>query len=367
MSQILKSSRKSAKIITIVGARPQFIKTALVSKKLRQMGLHEVIIHTGQHYDYNISSIFFDELNIPEPDYHLRVGSGSHGKQTGLMLRRIEEVLSKETPGIVLTYGDTNSTLSGALAASKLNITVAHIEAGLRSFNRAMPEEINRVLTDHVSDILFCPTETSVRNLANEGISKGVHLVGDVMYDSALYYSKLAKKRSTTLDSLDLHPKRYFLATIHRPQNTDSPDNLRNIIEALNELPMPTILPLHPRTKRMMIRNNISANPSFCHLIPPVSYLDMLTLERNARAILTDSGGVQKEAYFFKIPCITLRNETEWVETVESGWNVLVGADKEKIVAAVQRGASSSSTHKNFYGDGKSSDKIAGIIAEEIT
>jgi UDP-N-acetylglucosamine 2-epimerase (non-hydrolysing) len=367
MRQILKSGSKVAKITTIVGARPQFIKTALVSKKLREMGFHEVIIHTGQHYDYNISKIFFDELNISEPDYHLRVGSGSHGKQTGLMLRRIEEVLYKETPNIVVVYGDTNSTLAGALAASKLNLTVAHIEAGLRSFNKAMPEEINRVLTDHVSSLLFCPTETSVRNLASEGVSKGVHLVGDVMYDSALYYSKLAEEHSTVLDRLGLHPKGYFLATIHRPQNTDNPDNLRSIIEALNELPLSTILPLHPRTKKGMVRNSILTNPSFCNLIPPVSYLDMLMLEKNARAILTDSGGVQKEAYFFEVPCITLRNETEWVETVESGWNILVGADKDRILSVIGQIDKRWPIHKNYYGDGNASDNIVKIIAQEIT
>jgi len=365
MPQVLESSSKSVKIATIVGARPQFIKIALVSKKLRQTGFHEVVIHTGQHYDYNMSKAFFDELNIPEPDYHLRVGSGSHGKQTGLMLRRIEQVLCKEKPNIVLVYGDTNSTLAGALAAAKLNLTVAHIEAGLRSFNRAMPEEINRVVTDHISDVLFCPTETSVRNLANEGISEGVYLVGDVMYDSALHYGRLAEEHSTILDKLHLDAKGYFLATIHRPQNADSPDNLSNIIEALNELPLPTILPLHPRTKRMMLKN-IPTDPSFCSLIPPVSYLDMLILEKNASAIFTDSGGVQKEAYFFKVPCITLRDETEWVETVESGWNVLVGPDKDKILSAIQQIDSPPSRHKQFYGNGKSSSKIVEIIAEEI-
>ena len=356
----------NSKVATIVGTRPQFIKMVLVSKKLRAMGFREIVIHTGQHYDYNMSKCFFDELDIPEPDYYLRAGPGNHGKQTGLMLRKIEEVLLKEVPNIVLLYGDTNSTLAGALAASKLNLTVAHIEAGLRSFNRTMPEEINRVVTDHVSGILFCPTETAVRNLANEGISKHVYLVGDVMYDSALHYGGLAEKHSTILDNLGLRTKEYFLATIHRPQNTDVVGNLKEIIRILNQLSMITILPLHPRTKRMLALDGILVNPSHCKLISPVSYMDMLVLERNAKAILTDSGGVQKEAYFFKIPCITLRDETEWVETVESGWNELVGLDRGRVLSAVQRIGKSRPIPPNFYGNGEASQKIVEVIAREI-
>ena len=354
-----------AKVATIVGARPQFIKTALMSHKLRQ-GFQEILIHTGQHYDYNMSRVFFDELNIPEPNYHLEVGSGSHAEQTGLMLQRIERVLYEERPRVVLVYGDTNSTLAGALAAAKLNIAVAHVEAGLRSFNTAMPEEINRLLTDRISSLLFCPTETALKNLTSEGISTGVHLIGDVMYDTALHYGEVADKRSNVLDRLNLHPKAYFLATIHRAQNTDNPDNLKNIIEALDECPMPTILPLHPRTKAAMT-SHISDSHSSCKFIPPVSYLDMLMLEKNAKAIFTDSGGVQKEAYFFKVPCVTLRDETEWVETVKSGWNVLVGADKEKILSALGQIDRPQSSHKDYYGDGNASDKIIEIIAQEIS
>jgi UDP-N-acetylglucosamine 2-epimerase len=352
------------KVATIVGARPQFIKISLVSTKLRKE-FKEVLIHTGQHYDYNMSKVFFDELNIPEPDYHLGIGSGSHGLQTGLMLQAVEKVLKKESPAVVLVYGDTNSTLAGALAAAKLNLTVAHVEAGLRSFNRDMPEEINRVLTDHVSQFLFCPTQTAVANLAAEGIKKGVHLVGDVMYDAALYYGKIADQRSNVLDRLTLPPGEYFLATIHRAENTDNLENLSNIIGALRECPMPVILPLHPRT-RAALGDKYSETHGSCKFIPPVSYLDMLKLEKNAKAIFTDSGGIQKEAYFFRVPCITLRGETEWVETVSSGWNMLVGAERKRILSALSHINKPRPVHKEYYGNGYASDRIVEIIAREL-
>jgi UDP-N-acetylglucosamine 2-epimerase len=351
------------KVATIVGARPQFIKVSPVSDKLRQK-FHEILIHTGQHYDYNMSRVFFEELNIPEPDYHLGVGSGSHGLQTGLMLQEVEKVLRKEKPMVVLVYGDTNSTLAGALAAAKLNLTMAHVEAGLRSFNRAMPEEINRVLTDHISQLLFCPTETAAANLATEGIEKGVHLVGDVMYDAALYYGKIADQRSNALDRLTLRPKEYFLATIHRAENTDNPENLSSIIGALHECPMPVILPLHPRTKAAL-GSEYPESYGSCKFIPPVSYLDMLKLEKNARTIFTDSGGIQKEAYFFRVPCITLRGETEWVETVSSGWNRLVGADRKRILSALSHVNEPPPVHKEYYGDGNASERIVEIIDRE--
>ena len=358
------------KVVTVVGARPQFIKAASVSraiqafnKKQSQRRIQEIWVHTGQHYDYLMDRIFFEELQLPLPDYHLGIGSGSHGKQTGIMLERIETVLKKEKPEWVMVYGDTNSTLAGALSAAKLNIPVAHVEAGLRSYNRIMPEEINRLLTDHLSMLLFCPTRQAVHNLAREGIrderGRKVERVGDVMYDSVLYYSNQAKKKSTLFKELNLFPPdviytstskfktsnskiitpNYYLATLHRAENTDDPKRLRSILRALNEIgkDTPVILPLHPRTKKMMKIYHLFSLSRHIKLIDPISYLDMLTLEKNAKAILTDSGGVQKEAYWFKVPCLTLRDETEWVETVKRGWNVLVGMEKEKILLEVRK------------------------------
>ncbi|MEP7199635.1 MAG: UDP-N-acetylglucosamine 2-epimerase (non-hydrolyzing), partial [Chloroflexota bacterium] len=285
------------KIVSIVGARPQFIKAAPVSKALRQRH-SEVLVHTGQHYDDGMSAVFFRELQIPEPDYNLVVKSGGHGWQTGQILIRIEDVLLKEHPDWVLVYGDTNSTLAGALAAVKLHIPLAHVEAGLRSFNRTMPEEHNRVLTDHCADLLFVPTQTARDNLAKEGITRGVHQVGDVMYDAALQFAALARERSIILTELGLSSKRYLLVTVHRPYNTDEPVHLRNIIEALNTVDMPIIFPVHPRTRRALDIVSNTVQPHV-HLIEPVGYLDMLMLEQHARLILTDSGGVQKEAFFF--------------------------------------------------------------------
>jgi UDP-N-acetylglucosamine 2-epimerase (non-hydrolysing) len=315
------------KIASVVGARPNFIKCAPLSREIRKVH-NEIIIHTGQHYDYEMNKVFFDDLEIPEPDYHLGVGSGNHGEQTGEMLKRTEEVLMKEEPDFVFVFGDTNSTLAGALAAAKLNIKVAHIEAGLRSFDKNMPEEINRVLTDHCSDILFCPTETSVENLKREGVTNGVYLTGDVMVDALKKNIEIAEKKAMILNELDLRPKEYYLATVHRAENTDDFNKLKSIVDAFCAIEN-LVFPCHPRTEKYLkdygLWDGLVEN---VRVIKPVGYLDMLVLEKNAKKILTDSGGVQKEAYIFEVPCITLRNTTEWTETVEDGWNVLVGTDE---------------------------------------
>jgi UDP-N-acetylglucosamine 2-epimerase (non-hydrolysing) len=348
------------KIASIVGARPNFIKCAPLSTEIRKE-FDEVIIHTGQHYDYEMNKIFFDELKIPEPDYHLGVGSGSHGEQTGEMLKRTEEVLIKETPDLVLVFGDTNTTLAGALAASKLHIKVGHIEAGLRSFDKRMPEEINRVLTDHCSDLLFCPTETAVENLKREGITKGVYLTGDVMVDALKEYIEIAEKKSGILDELDLKPKDYYLATVHRAESTDEFIRLRSIVDAFCVIGN-IVFPCHPRTKKNLKQFDLLDKLTRkVKVIKPVGYLDMLMLEKNAKKILTDSGGIQKEAYILKIPCITLRENTEWVETVDDGWNVLAGADKEKIIKKAND-FEPKGEQRDVFGDGKASERIAEII-----
>ncbi len=348
--------------LTIVGARPQFIKAAPVSRALR-CHAREILVHTGQHYDRGMSAIFFEELQLPEPDYNLCIGSGSHGKQTGEMLIAIEEVLLKERPDWVLVYGDTNSTLAGALAAVKLHIPIAHIEAGLRSFNRAMPEEHNRVLTDHAADLLFCPTPHAVDLLAQEGITHGVHLTGDVMLDAFLYNAELADRHSAILTELGLQPREYYLATLHRPANTDDPTQLQTLLSTLAKLALPVVLPLHPRTRYQIEQHNLLPESKIGNLklVEPVGYLDMLMLERYAQLILTDSGGVQKEAYMAGVPCITLREETEWIETVESGWNVLVGAAPEHIQAAAHDFARPKD-HPALYGDGHAAERITEIL-----
>ena len=381
------------KLITIVGARPQFIKAAAVSRAIQAFNkkrkrIREILVHTGQHYDYMMDKVFFEELELPKSDYHLGVGSGSHARQTGIMLEKIEAVLQKEKPEVVMVYGDTNSTLSGALVAAKLNIPVAHVEAGLRSYNRTMPEEINRLLTDHLSTFLFCPTDQAVRNLLKEGIKNRegriVKNVGDVMYDSILYYSKIAEKKSAILHGLNLvNPQsvppgrdnpQYYLATLHRAENTDDPKKLNSILKALNEIGRNTsvVLPLHPRTKKMMKVHHLFSFKNI-KFIEPVSYLGMLKLEKNAKAILTDSGGIQKEAYWLKTPCFTLREETEWVETVKSGWNVLVGTRMKRIVKEVshQEGRRSKTRlferypkEKEIFGDGKASQKIVQFLVK---
>jgi UDP-GlcNAc3NAcA epimerase len=348
------------KIVSIVGARPQFIKAAPVSRILRRQ-YAEVLVHTGQHYDYNMSALFFEELDIPEPDYNLGIGSGPHGQQTGRMLEAIEQVLLHERPDWVLVFGDTNSTLAGALAAVKLHIPVAHVEAGLRSFNRRMPEEHNRVLADHMADLLLCPTQTAVDNLAREGITRGVHNVGDVMYDAVLHNIGIAEKRSNVLERLELQPKGYLLATVHRAENTDNRARLAGIVEAFGLLAEPIVFPAHPRTRAALAAFGLSLAPNV-QVIEPVSYLDMLLLEKHACLILTDSGGVQKEAYFFSVPCVTLRDETEWVETVEAGWNVVVGTDPQRIAAAVQ-GLRPVARPPLVFGDGRASERIGSLIS----
>ncbi|WP_057977293.1 non-hydrolyzing UDP-N-acetylglucosamine 2-epimerase [Caloramator mitchellensis] len=347
------------KILTVIGARPQFIKAAPVSREIRKQH-KEIIVHTGQHYDENMSSIFFDELDIPKPDYNLNVGSGNHGNQTGNMLIKIEEVILNEKPDAVLVYGDTNSTLAGALAASKLLIPVIHVEAGLRSFNKAMPEEQNRVLTDHISDLLFCPTETAVKNLKNEGIEKGVYNVGDVMFDSILYNIEIAKEKSNILDRLNLASKEFILVTIHRAENTNYKDKLTNIFNALKDSGEKVILPLHPRTKKFLADYGIDVGENI-EIIEPVGYLDMIMLESAAKKIVTDSGGVQKEAYFLDVPCVTMRRETEWVETVKDGWNILVDSDYEKILDAINN-FEPKTKKSNYFGDGKASEHIAELL-----
>lgn len=350
------------KIVSIVGARPQFIKCAPVSKELQKSN-EDILLHTGQHYDYEMSKLFLDQLDMPKPNYNLGVGSGLHGKQTAIMLIEIEKVLMKEKPDFVLVYGDTNSTLAGALAAVKLHIPIGHVEAGLRSFDREMPEEINRLLTDCSSDALFAPTKTAVENLKREGIINGVYLTGDVMYDALLQNIKIAEK-SNILEELDTKSKEYFLATVHRQSNTDDAKNLSNIIEALSQVEGKIIFPVHPRTQKFIkkhkldkkIKGNIS-------LIKPIGYIDFLWLEKNAKKILTDSGGIQKEAYLLKVPCITLRENTEWIETFEDGWNVLVGADKEKILDATVNFIPPKKQSDHF-GNGKASRKILEIVNE---
>jgi UDP-GlcNAc3NAcA epimerase len=353
------------KIVSVVGARPQFIKAAPVSQAFKKAGHNEMLVHTGQHYDYGMSQVFFEELNMSEPDINLEVGSGHHGWQTGQMLMRIEEVLMKEKPDWVLVYGDTNSTLAGALAAVKLRIALAHVEAGLRSFNREMPEEHNRVLTDHCSDVLFCPTQRAVDNLAKEGITRGVNLVGDTMYDAVLQFSEIAKGHSTILQGLGLKAKEYLLATLHRPYNTDIPEKLRSILDALLEINEPMVFSVHPRTRERIAALDGAIKSqlySKIRVIDPVGYLDMLVLEQNARLVLTDSGGVQKEAYFFGVPCITLRPETEWVETVDEGWNVVVGSDHSSIVEKARNLQSPSQSQRRVFGDGHASELVARTL-----
>ncbi|MDN7013592.1 UDP-N-acetylglucosamine 2-epimerase (non-hydrolyzing) [Methanoculleus sp. FWC-SCC3] len=350
------------KIASIVGARPQFIKCAPVSRELRKEH-EEILIHTGQHYDHGMSEVFFEELAIPKPDYNLGIGSGTHGRQTGAMLGAIEDVLEKEKPDVVLVYGDTNSTLAGALAAAKLHMPVAHVEAGLRSNDRRMPEEVNRVLTDHASDLLFCPTETAVANLAAEGVTKGVHLVGDVMLDAMNYNRGIAEERSRILEDIGVRPGEYLVVTVHRPSNTDDRENMAAILSALGETDRPVVFPVHPRTRKCLAGYGLLTKmPENVRVVEPLGYLDMIRLMAHAEKILTDSGGVQKEAYMLGVPCITLRENTEWVETVEAGWNVLVGAGREKIVDAI-RHFSPGTRQKSVFGDGNASVLIGKILA----
>lgn len=348
------------KIITIVGARPQFVKAAVVSAHLRQ-NAREILVHTGQHYDLNMSDIFFQELGIPAPDYNLGIGSGPHGAQTGKMLEAIEQVIIKEQPDCLLIYGDTNSTLAGALAASKLHIPVAHVEAGLRSFNRRMPEEVNRIVADHLATWLFAPTRAAIANLTSEGISQGVYRTGDVMYDAFLRMSQRAPSRSVILNTLHLSSKEYYLLTLHRAENTDDPAKLKAILSTLSQIDQKVIFPIHPRTLAKLAEYNLSFPKGSLQLIEPVGYFDMLTLELNAAIILTDSGGVQKEAYMAKTPCITLRDETEWVETVEAHWNCLVGSEPRAIREALYLKWLGSG-YPDLFGDGAAGAQIAKML-----
>ena len=354
------------KVLTVIGARPQFIKAASVSRQFGERAdVAEILVHTGQHYDANMSDVFFRELSIPAPAYHLGVGSGSHGAQTGRMLEKIEEVIQHERPNIVLVYGDTNSTLAGSLAAAKLHVPVAHVEAGLRSFNRKMPEEINRVLTDHVSHWCFAPTPTAVENLKREGIAdERVYLVGDVMYDVAL----MVRDRLGSPDRWGVVAGQYILATIHRAENTDNPARLAAIFDGLREVSrtIPVILPLHPRTKTAL-ESVAFAGASNLKIIEPVGYLDMACLEKNAQLVVTDSGGVQKEAFFHRVPCVTLRDETEWVELVELGWNLLVPPTSADAVREGIRSALEVAPRKNppadLYGGGEAAGRIVGALS----
>lgn len=363
------------KIVTVVGARPQFIKAAAVSRAIAEYNavaqdqnptIQEVIIHTGQHFDENMSDIFFDEMQIPRPDYHLEINSLGHGAMTGRMLEKIEEVLIKEQPDWVLVYGDTNSTLAGALAAKKLHIKVAHVEAGLRSYNMAMPEEINRILTDRISDMLFCPTDTAVKNLEREGFGTFpccIVKTGDVMQDAALFYRETAARKSDIISRLGLSVKPFALCTIHRAENTDAPERLAAIVDALNDITeeMDVILPIHPRTRKIMEARGLDTK---CTIIDPVGYFDMIQLLEHTRIVLTDSGGLQKEAFFFAKPCVTLRDETEWVELVDGGFNQLAGAEAETICNAFLRMSSIGLDFgDDLYGKGQAAKNIIKSIA----
>jgi UDP-GlcNAc3NAcA epimerase len=357
------------KVVTVVGARPQFIKSAAVSRAIASESsgrLSEVLVHTGQHYDENMSGVFFDELGIPSPTHNLEISGGSHGAMTGKMLEAVEKVLLAEKPDWLLIYGDTNSTLAGALAAAKLHIPVAHVEAGLRSFNMKMPEEVNRIISDRVSSLLFCPTSAAVLNLAAEGISDNVHNVGDVMYDVALFYRNKAREHSTALSRFGLVPKGFALATCHRAENTNDPDRLRGILVGLAQVAalMPVVLPLHPRTRKLVADHGLGEWLNRLTITDPLPFLDMVALEQAAALVLTDSGGVQKEAFFYEVPCITMRDETEWVETVDAGWNCLVSSDANRIVQAAEEALSGRVARHAVtpYGDGHASEKIVAHL-----
>jgi UDP-N-acetylglucosamine 2-epimerase len=351
-------------VVTVVGARPQFVKAAPVSRALRRRHT-EVLVHTGQHWDENMSAVFFDELGIPAPDLNLEAGGGSHAEQTGAMLTGLEACLQRERPDWVLVYGDTNSTLAGALAAAKLHLPVAHVEAGLRSFNRRMPEEINRVVADRLSTLLFCPSRTAVDNLAAEGIVAGVHLVGDVMAEALASAREAALRRSGILAQLGLADRGYVLATVHRAENTDDAGRLAAIWQALAGLGETVVFPIHPRTRQKLdgIAGRVPAGAVRC--LEPVGYLDMVRLVQSARLILTDSGGLQKEAYWLGVPCLTLRDETEWVETVAAGWNRIVGADPARIVEAA-RAFAPPPGRPPLYGEGEASARIVTLLESAV-
>lgn len=377
------------KIITIVGARPQIIKAAAISRAIAARNMvEEIIIHTGQHYDDNMSEIFFRELGIPLPNINLKVGSGSHGEQTAIMIEKIEKVLIEEKPNAIVVYGDTNSTLATAVAASKIHVPIVHVEAGLRSFNKKMPEEVNRIMCDHVSTLLFSPTNTGLSNLINEGFNLNsdgnatmdnpqIYHCGDVMYDNSIYFSALSDKQSNLINDLGIEENKFILSTVHRNDNTDNVENLQNIFQSFIEIgqmyQLPIILPLHPRTSKMMekilpkellikIRES-----KYIRIIPPASFLDIISLEKNCKLVITDSGGVQKEAYFFKKPCIILRPQTEWVEIVETGSAVITDANKQKIISAVADFFSNKKLDfPPVFGDGKAAEFIVDEITKQL-
>ncbi len=380
------------KLLTIIGARPQIIKAAALSRAIKnkfEKDIHEVIVHTGQHYDENMSQVFFDELKIPHPNYNLNTGSGNHGKQTALMIEGIEEILLKEQPNGIVLYGDTNSTLAGAIAASKIQIPVIHIEAGLRSFNKSMPEEINRIMCDHVSTLLFSPTKSGYHNLLKEGFKENnqppytfdnpkIYHCGDVMYDNSLYFSSFAEQKTTVLNDNDLQSGKFILATIHRNNNRDEPSRLSALFSAMNKIStenkIKIILPLHPRTAKLLSENLTSElyrevkTNEYIKIIPPVSFLEMISLEKNATLVITDSGGVQKEAFFFKKPCIILRSETEWVELVNCGSALIVDANETKICEAFNYFSSAKNLKfPDLFGDGKASEFICREILKYIS
>ncbi len=346
------------KIVTVLGARPQFVKAAPMSRALRTHH-REILIHTGQHYDSNMSDVFFDELGIPKPDLHLGAGGGSHAEQTAKMLTGIEKVLLDEKPDWLLIYGDTNSTVAGALAAAKVHVPVAHVEAGLRSFNRRMPEEINRVVADHLSALLFCPSEVAERNLAAEGVTEGVRVVGDVMADAL--FEAAGRAGAGVIDQHGLAPQGYYLATVHRADNTDDPVRLAAILDAFADTGVPILLPIHPRTRKAIDAAGLKL-PANVRVCDPLGYLDMVAALRDAALMLTDSGGVQKEAYWLSIPCVTLREETEWVETVETGWNQLAGADRARIASAIAAAHKPEAHPVLFGGDGHAASRIKAAI-----
>lgn len=379
------------KIVTIIGARPQIIKAAAISRAIKNKfskEITEIIVHTGQHYDANMSQIFIDELNIPAPDYNLNVGSGSHGKQTAAMITGIEDILMKEQPGAIVLYGDTNSTLAGAVAASKIHIPVVHIEAGLRSFSKVMPEEVNRIMCDHISTLLFSPTKTGFENLSKEGFRKDnagpynadnpkIYHCGDVMYDNSLYFSDVAEHKTTVLQKLQLERNKFILATIHRNNNTDEPARLNALFRSLNDIcekhRLDVVLPLHPRTAKLLETNldpdlyrKIKTNPHF-KITEPASFLEMVSLEKNCRLVMTDSGGVQKEAFYFEKPCVILRPETEWVELVECGAAIVADADETRIKAAFETlVAKQDLKFPKLYGDGKAAEFICGELVKHL-